>query len=223
MSHAFIRLAAALVVAAGTSAAFAEDLDFKGTAADGRPVKLGFSINASATPFLSETLTDGTLHNSFLLAANGVQGIGGAWRLDAGSDIGLYYGYDEFYVYGTAWGGPVVDAYLHPDGHSSLALEWSTGLECHGGCTRASKIHLDLSSSTGGLFTSAITSSVLQQYTSGSGVASWHEVYSNEWGVPMTRDTSLNFTLSAVPEPQAVMMALGGLVAVAGALRRRRA
>lgn len=222
MSHVFIRYAAALAVVASTSVARAEYIVFNGTTSGGESMSLGLSANTNAAPFLSETLGDGTLHNRFQLMPNGVTGIIGSWRLDVGSTLGAYYGVDELYDLGAYGVGPFVDTYLYADGHSSLTLEWSTMLECHGGCSRASKIHLDLSSSTGGLFTDAITSSVFQQYTSGSGIANWYEEYHFD-GQPVNRDRSLTFTLSAVPEPQAVMMALGGLAMVAGALYRRRA
>jgi hypothetical protein len=220
MFRALLRLSVAFAMAAGTSTALAEGLIFNGATSDGVAVSAGFNINIAATPFLSDTLSDGTLHNRFQLSPNGITGISGGWRLDVGSKIAAYYGYEDLYYLGVYWGGPVVDVYLHPDGHSSLTLDWATALECHGGCSQSSKIHLDLSSSTGGLFTNAITSSVFSQYTSGSGTANWYETYTIE-GPPISNDRSISFTLSAVPEPQTLTMALAGLVAVAGALRRR--
>lgn len=219
MAHATIRMTAALALTLVSLSSMAQDITFAGTSSDGLAVQGSISANTTQQASLHETLADGTLHNRFLLYPNGQFGIVGAWSVNVGASetIGAYVeGYEHA---GDTPIGPIVDAYLTPDGHSSLSLAWKAYPQCHGGCTTVSRIQLDLASTTGSLFGNSIDASVFQRYTSGSGFVSTVSEYGGP--TPFTYVAESHFVLSAVPEPQTAWLALTGLGALAVAARSR--
>lgn len=220
MAHSSVRIAAAVALALASFSSIAQDITFSGISSDGLPVQGSISANTTQQASLQETLADGTRHNRFLLYPNGQFGIEGSWLVQVGAKaIGAYV---EAYEHaGDIPIGPVVDAYLTPDGRSSLSLAWQAYPSCHGGCITTARIRLDLASGDGSLFGSSIDSGVFQRYASGSGFVSTLSEYGGQ--EPFTYRAESHFTLSAVPEPQSWLTAAIGLAGVALASRLRPA
>jgi len=193
-------------------------VDLVGTSSDGLAVTGHIDANFSATASLQETLADGTLHNHFTLLANGPFDSLAGWNIWVGPSLG-FHAFDDGYAYNTLT-GPEVDAYLSPDGRSSLRFDWAVRSPCHGGCIDTGTLHLELHSDTGSLFGAQLDSSVFSRYTAGTGHVTDVVEY---FAPPGTYTKQRSFTLSAVPEPQTTLLGALGLGVVLLASRRGQA